>query len=437
LLPQQFYWDTSVVPGKIWAGVPLSVDPAGQQLVLDTALGGGPFLPLTGGTVTGPIVGNVTTNATTTLTSPFASHWTLNGTQTSGSPYGWTFDVVDNLDARPLSALSAFFIDDVVQANAGGGRNALFSVLAVTAPTRDAVAGPHGLFYNAIAADVNVSANQGGTAGSASANFTSFTGQAVARSGATYINILEAAEFGAGVMPGASVAYVNVVKASSLLNGIMPLISYNAYAIGGNLSGSAKFKMGFNLCAVESGSGNFSIDAGGTLIGSDVSGTVAHGVDLSAITCTADQFKGLGLLIDGVGNATFGQGIGQAKLVLNGGASSGSDGPYMFLQFGGVTRGGVTGYSAYFGGAYDSRVALCGVDGLVFSVANQTNTMVLTATGMGFNRTAPIAKPTGWGAPTGTATRATFVTSSVTLSVLAEHVKALIDDMTAYGLIGP
>lgn len=42
----------------------------------------------------------------------------------------------------------------------------------------------------------------------------------------------------------------------------------------------------------------------------------------------------------------------------------------------------------------------------------------------------------GWTAPTGTATRSTFLTSSVTLPVLAEHVKALIDDLTLHGLIG-
>lgn len=43
---------------------------------------------------------------------------------------------------------------------------------------------------------------------------------------------------------------------------------------------------------------------------------------------------------------------------------------------------------------------------------------------------------TGWGAPTGTATRTTFVTSSVTLEQLAQRVKALIDDLTMHGLIG-
>ena len=46
------------------------------------------------------------------------------------------------------------------------------------------------------------------------------------------------------------------------------------------------------------------------------------------------------------------------------------------------------------------------------------------------------ARRTGWAAPTGTATRTTFATSTVTLPQLAERVKALIDDLTTHGLIG-
>lgn len=45
-------------------------------------------------------------------------------------------------------------------------------------------------------------------------------------------------------------------------------------------------------------------------------------------------------------------------------------------------------------------------------------------------------RQTGWATATGTATRSTFATGSVTLSVLAEHVKALIDDLITHGLIG-
>jgi hypothetical protein len=45
-------------------------------------------------------------------------------------------------------------------------------------------------------------------------------------------------------------------------------------------------------------------------------------------------------------------------------------------------------------------------------------------------------RATGWEAATGTATRTTFATSSVTTAQLAQRVKALIDDLTTHGLIG-
>jgi len=46
------------------------------------------------------------------------------------------------------------------------------------------------------------------------------------------------------------------------------------------------------------------------------------------------------------------------------------------------------------------------------------------------------ARKTGWVAPTGTATRTAFATTTVTLPQLAEALKALIDDLTLHGLIG-
>lgn len=46
------------------------------------------------------------------------------------------------------------------------------------------------------------------------------------------------------------------------------------------------------------------------------------------------------------------------------------------------------------------------------------------------------SRRTGWGAPTGTATRTAFDTATATTAQLAERLKALIDDLTAHGLIG-
>lgn len=46
------------------------------------------------------------------------------------------------------------------------------------------------------------------------------------------------------------------------------------------------------------------------------------------------------------------------------------------------------------------------------------------------------ARKTGWQAPTGTTTKTTFDTSTVTTEQLAERFKALYEDLAAHGLIG-
>lgn len=55
---------------------------------------------------------------------------------------------------------------------------------------------------------------------------------------------------------------------------------------------------------------------------------------------------------------------------------------------------------------------------------------------LGFWNATPVVRPTGWGAPTGTATRTVYDTNTVTLVQLAERLKGLIDDLTTIGLIG-
>lgn len=46
------------------------------------------------------------------------------------------------------------------------------------------------------------------------------------------------------------------------------------------------------------------------------------------------------------------------------------------------------------------------------------------------------SRQTGWAAATGTATRTTFATSTVTTEQLAQRVKGLIDDLMSHGLLG-
>lgn len=64
----------------------------------------------------------------------------------------------------------------------------------------------------------------------------------------------------------------------------------------------------------------------------------------------------------------------------------------------------------------------------------QADARITAATGVSVEPL--ITAATGWSAATGTATRTTFATSTVTTEQLAERVKALIDDLTTKGLIG-
>jgi hypothetical protein len=55
---------------------------------------------------------------------------------------------------------------------------------------------------------------------------------------------------------------------------------------------------------------------------------------------------------------------------------------------------------------------------------------------IGFWGAVPVTRQSGWGSPSGTATRTTFDTATVTTAQLAERVRALIDDLKTYGLLG-
>lgn len=93
------------------------------------------------------------------------------------------------------------------------------------------------------------------------------------------------------------------------------------------------------------------------------------------------------------------------------------------------------------------RVGCVDLTSTGMTFVNGTNIAFNTATGtkigttatqkIGFWGATPVVRPTGWVAPTGTATRATYSTTTATVTELAERLKGLIDDLTALGLIGP
>ena len=118
------------------------------------------------------------------------------------------------------------------------------------------------------------------------------------------------------------------------------------------------------------------------------------------------------------------------------------------FQSDGVTEISVTNNSCFFGvntkgtqNATNENVFCYNATGngsntVTIGDSNITNNFFRGA--LSLNGTQVIStRRTGWVAPTGTPTRTTFATSTVTLSQLAETVKALIDDLsTHHGLIG-
>ncbi len=89
------------------------------------------------------------------------------------------------------------------------------------------------------------------------------------------------------------------------------------------------------------------------------------------------------------------------------------------------------------GSVAGDMVLRSGTSGKAVLMGGTTSVLEVTnANTIGFFNATPVSQRTGWGDPTGTATRTTFATGSVTLPVLAEHVMAIILDLKAYGHFG-
>lgn len=145
------------------------------------------------------------------------------------------------------------------------------------------------------------------------------------------------------------------------------------------------------------------------------------------------------------GNVTLGDTTGDGHTV-NGGLTLKGDASSRALIFdlGATIRlvdlstGGATYFDLATGGAghgsmiWRSSSGFAQILELTATTLNMGSGMALRANGV----QVVTSRQTGWGAPTGTPTRTTFATGSVTLPQLAERVKALIDDLTAHGLIG-
>ena len=153
------------------------------------------------------------------------------------------------------------------------------------------------------------------------------------------------------------------------------------------------------------------------------------------------------------GNATLGdagtdQHVVNGSLGIGGSAAAafnleifGSGAANMAMRSSNASRAAFRGYvnatteagKIAFGGS-DTEFEIAGVLEMTLSAAglNLASGNVLQVAGT----QVVTSRRTGWGAPTGTATRTAFDTGTVTLPQLAERVKALVDDLAAHGLIG-
>ena len=154
-------------------------------------------------------------------------------------------------------------------------------------------------------------------------------------------------------------------------------------------------------------------------------GTTTAGNPLEVASTTSTQFR--------ISNT----GSGRAAFVVNAAASqrgtivwqqNSVDKMEMSLE----TDGGMYWYQNY-GMTGKTFMALTAAGALSLQASSGDLALGNSSGSLGFYGSAGATRQT-YGAPTGTATRTTFATGSVTLVQLAERVKAIIDDLRAMGL---
>jgi hypothetical protein len=166
----------------------------------------------------------------------------------------------------------------------------------------------------------------------------------------------------------------------------------------------------------------------------------AGSTGFTVIGNTSYRTSGPGVIVDGVTDSLI-----TGNMILGPGYSSGTTGAIRVT--GNAVRTSVMGNKMrpHLAGT-EATAAVSVAAGSTSTLVFGNDTLGLTATSGTVTTTQPFLdasnrqlltdRRTGWGAPTGTATRTTFASGSVTLPQLAERVKALIDDLTTHGLIG-
>ena len=181
-----------------------------------------------------------------------------------------------------------------------------------------------------------------------------------------------------------------------------------------------------------------------------VSANTAVGVDSLKVNTTGNSCSAFGvnsLRTNTTGNGCSAFGVNSLRANTTGNSCSAFGVSAGRFQSDGVTEISVTNNSCFIGtltkgtqnatneNVFGYNTTGNGSNTVTIGDSNITNNFFRGA--LSLNGTQVIStRRTEWVEPSGTATRTTFATSTVTLPQLAERVKALIDDLTTHGLIG-
>ena len=218
-----------------------------------------------------------------------------------------------------------------------------------------------------------------------------------------------------------------------------------------NTTGANLTAVGFNsLLANTTGANLTAVGVNSLLANTTGNSSTAVGLDSLRVNTSGSNLTAVGvgsLQNNTTGNSSTAVGVGALFGNATGSSLVGFGAGAGRFQADGTTGLTVTNNSCFIGsftkGTQDATnenvfgfsATGNGSNTMSFGDSNITNNFFRGA--LSLNATQVIStRRTGWVAPTGTATRTTFATSTVTLSELAERVKALIDDLTTHGLIG-
>jgi len=305
-------------------GYPWSV---GDALLADdlnaaiaSAVAGGPFLPLSGGTVSGDTnfwpPGNgqfgigINHNYATVSRTAFLTNINTAGTITDGATAQTIVtSMIDNVDATGAQGggLSNIRYGISVAAGAKGGRTAFGAHLTQTGATSIAP----GQYYVAGAFYADAAFSAGGTAGAGNARGDLFASNdsALLKAGSgLYWNFLVGYELDIGAEAGTGVGYKQGMKIVTWASDRVAGSGAADAAYGITAQGtSAGWDVGYCIGSPE---GWWPMKATGTLIGTlpALAGgpayAAAHGVDFSAVTFSADAFKSNGFSVGPSGRIT-------------------------------------------------------------------------------------------------------------------------------------